>query len=644
MTESQKSIIKEYTETLFSSYGLELRRPNHCIDPEHRDSEPSMTYYSAGKYLKCWGCDKSYDIFSILAIKENITNFNDQVNYLIDRFDINLPKFNNDKPKPVEENIILLNSKFREYREELQGNNVPLDYLKARGITRPEILETLGYDKMSNSIIIPTKPSNDNTGYTAYTQRFIENSKMRYKNNGTPGLFNSKALGDNNGSAVFIVEGYIDALSIKELGFNAVAIGSTNNLDKLTDALIEYKDKITVTDFIIAFDNDTAGEKANKKMLELLQERKIKSIIAHNLYSKYKDANEFLVNDKEKFKEKLDKYSIMFDKYLNQEKEEYRTQNSIKGYLDIFLKNTKDNYNYKPIPTGFNVLDNALNGGLYPSLYVIGAISSLGKTTLALQLGEQIAQQYDKDILVFSMEMGKDELIAKSLSRKMFEISAQDNNDYKVGSDTMYTLDILQNKTYTDSQRNLLNKALEEYTSYSSRIYIYEAEDGLTGEKIKEIINNHIYKTGRKPIVFIDYLQIIPKEKDSRLTDKQLADANVSMLKRVARDYTTPVFVISSLNRGSYNERVTMASFKESGGIEYGCDVLLGLNLAGLTYYDDKSGKYKNADAETVENLKRNNPRRLELNILKNRNGETGISVNLKYYTNYNCFIEDYIK
>ena len=60
---------------------------------------------------------------------------------------------------------------------------------------------------------------------------------------------------------------------------------------------------------------------------------------------------------------------------------------------------------------GVCALDRALDGGLYEGLYIVGAISSLGKTTLVTQIGDQIASG-GQDVLVFSLEMARAELMA----------------------------------------------------------------------------------------------------------------------------------------------------------------------------------------------------------------------------------------
>ena len=103
----------------------------------------------------------------------------------------------------------------------------------------------------------------------------------------------------------------------------------------------------------------------------------------------------------------------------------------------------------------------------------------------------------------------------------------------------------------------------------------------------------------------------------------------VMELKRISRDYKTPVICISSFNRANYKEAVTMEAFKESGAIEYSSDILIGLQLKGT------GGK----DFDANE-AKRKDPREIELVILKNRNGRTGGKISFDYYPLFNYFRE----
>ena len=99
----------------------------------------------------------------------------------------------------------------------------------------------------------------------------------------------------------------------------------------------------------------------------------------------------------------------------------------------------------------------------------------------------------------------------------------------------------------------------------------------------------------------VDYLQII-SPCDPRATDKQNVDRTVVELKRLSRDLKSPVLAISSFNRDAYNKQASMASAKESGAIEYGCDVLLALQPKAITGgdYNEQTEKRKTETAERV--------------------------------------------
>jgi replicative DNA helicase len=77
-----------------------------------------------------------------------------------------------------------------------------------------------------------------------------------------------------------------------------------------------------------------------------------------------------------------------------------------------------------------------------------------------------------------------------------------------------------------------------------------------------------------------------------------------------------------------------MQSFKESGGIEYSADVLLGLQLKAVENKDDgKTNSNFNVEIE-----KKKEPREVELKVLKNRRGQTGEKIDFYYYPKYNYF------
>jgi len=114
-----------------------------------------------------------------------------------------------------------------------------------------------------------------------------------------------------------------------------------------------------------------------------------------------------------------------------------------------------------------------------------------------------------------------------------------------------------------------------------------------------------------------------------RATDKQNTDKAVMELKRISRDFKLPLIAVSSFNRQNYKNPVAMEAFKESGAIEYSSDVLIGLQVKG-------AGS-ENLD---INEIKKQDPRQVELVILKNRNGRMGDTIPYSYYPLFNRFTE----
>lgn len=304
------------------------------------------------------------------------------------------------------------------------------------------------------------------------------------------------------------------------------------------------------------------------------------------------------------------------------EKNEYYKE-SAAHYIKDFKRGINASVDTPPINTEFRDLDKLLEGGLYEGLYIIGAISSLGKTTFTLQMADQIAQQ-GKDVIIFSLEMARSELMAKSISRLTF-INTDDKKKAKT------TRGITTGKRYlkySEVEIALINKSISTYEEYAKNLYIIEGIGDIGVNHIKKTIEKHISFTGKKPIVIIDYLQILTPL-DKRATDKQNTDISVIGLKRLSRDNKIPIIAISSFNRENYTSPVSMVAFKESGAIEYSSDVLIGLQYKG-------QGKEKNFDLDMAS---KNDPRKIELKVLKNRNGGKG-EISYNYYPLFNYFEE----
>lgn len=314
--------------------------------------------------------------------------------------------------------------------------------------------------------------------------------------------------------------------------------------------------------------------------------------------------------------------------------------NKFQNFLDALRKS------HAPlISSGLPSLNKALNGGLDAQLYVLGAPSSIGKTTFALQLADHIAAQQDY-VLYFALEMSANQLYAKTLNR----LSYIDSNYGVNYSDELPTPDVSTilhgslKKTWPKGSNTLLilSKALEQSGDLSQYKRIYDDYDlqRPTISQIKKYVTEFVIHNPIKPVVIIDYLQLIQSEpENSRETDKQRITNAIVQLKALSRAYHIPIVVISSFNRSAYNDvNADMTAFKESGDIDYSAEVLMTLNYDfSKTKIDNVEGMHdKGFKGKTVQQwlnetkgdvreafniAKRQTTRYITLNILKNRFG-----------------------
>lgn len=309
--------------------------------------------------------------------------------------------------------------------------------------------------------------------------------------------------------------------------------------------------------------------------------------------------------------------------------EQYKGANA-KDNINDFIDGINNKANTPPTSTGFPLFDEVLSGGMREGLTVIGAISSLGKTTMAQQIADNVAQS-GRDVLFISLEMARSELMSKSISRETLLEVLENDGDIRNAKTSIGITDASKHKSYSKNEKRLINTAIERYNEYAGHIYIVEAFGQIGFQDVRELVKIHHEKTGQAPIVVIDYLQIM-KPDDPRATDKSNTDKAVNGLKQISRDFKTTIIAISSLNRESYNRPMSLTAFKESGAIEYSSDVLIGLDFTKML---------ENSNEMDFEEEKDKVPRNITLTILKNRNGRTGKRINYLYDPRFNYFEED---
>lgn len=511
------------------------------------------------------------------------------------------------------------------------------EYLKSRGISMENAKRYgLGFDPAADPanapfgqgqplypvprLILPVTNS-------YYVARAIDDSTVDKQfrklipKGGQAALWNTAAL---DSDIFFVTEGIFDALSILEAGGQAVALNSTSNIELLADALEPKKYEFKTV--ILSLDNDVAGQMAQTDLETSITGS---TVITHcdlnnpndpgdvnwnikkreiNVANGYKDCNESLVKDREGFITRV-------QAAIRAQREPY----NVGSYISLGGFKQDIEQQAAPIPTGFTQLDK-LSGGLQSGLYFLAAISSLGKTTFASQLADNVAAA-GKSVLYFSLEQSRAELVSKSLARQI-------------------ALTDPLSKISSISIRRGFNQleAAQAAADYVKRVGFNLSIIEAGGQCVDAAYIKAAVEKFKPIVVIIDYLQIM----DSRVngTPREKIDRNVLELKRLSREKGITVFVISSINRNAYLSPIDFESFKESGGIEFSADVVYGLQLQALSEPLFQTDKDIVKKRERLKEAKLEIPRKLELVCLKNRFGQTAFSVDFLYNPVQELFTE----
>lgn len=261
----------------------------------------------------------------------------------------------------------------------------------------------------------------------------------------------------------------------------------------------------------------------------------------------------------------------------------------------------KNNPSIVGLNTGFSKFDDLTHGLQAGHLIILAARPSMGKTLLGMNIAEHIAVNEQKTVLLFSLEMNKNELIERSLS----SLCGINQNAIKSG-----------NLETSDWEK--ISLAAPKY--HSANLFI---EDN-SGSSVADIRAKarKIQRERGLSLIVVDYLGLLSGDGENE-TDR-ISKISRS-LKLLARDLNVPVLVLSQLNRGvesRQDKRPTMADIRQSGAIEQDADLILFIYRDEV--YNPNSG-YKGL---------------AEINIAKNRHGCLG-NFYLKFNGQY-CRFENH--
>jgi replicative DNA helicase len=293
----------------------------------------------------------------------------------------------------------------------------------------------------------------------------------------------------------------------------------------------------------------------------------------------------------------------------------------------------------KPIPTGFDALDQWISGGMRPGeLVLLGGAQGVGKTTLCLQMARNIASRGDANILYACYEH-PDEYI---LNRLLVQESIDPSTDGPVHG---LTLDDVQELMATAYERYPGRSPFEAVRShpdgagalaalgaYAGRFHLVADASRRNGiETLTALVAEH-RKNDRQPLVlFVDYLQKVEPAHRDLPDEAERVTQVVQGLKQLALDYNVAVVAIVAAEKaGLESARLRLTHLRGSSALMYEADVAIIMNdkwkiidRDHIVFNMHKAQQYRDWVICTIE---------------KNRNGKSLVEVEFMKRFEYCCF------
>ena len=639
MLEDKIAYIHEHPEVYFTQ---EARKGGYicpvCENGTGSDGTGVKLIKGQSFRYKCFKCGTSGDVINFYAAEHHLSN-TEAITAVLRMYGLETEDYHTPSVKPtskkktmeeVADDLKVANmiATDIELGHENLGKDTGIFFFQRRGISKevalrygcgfikgwvhPKLRIGTGDKKIvsSDRMIIPT-------GTESYVARAVDpKNKMPKLKAGKSNIFNLEVLRSSEQNIV-VVEGEFDALSVIEAGNDAIALGTTTNVEKFLSWLKESGIR-PKKPLVIDLDADEAGRTAARKLTSGLSKLRIRYYEFTMVLEGCKDQNESLMENRELFFSEVKKIPQQIEE-LKREARRKLSDSAKVAKWEVSIANARD-----AIPTGWKSLDKALEGGLYEGLYVIPGATGTGKTAFALQMAYQIARQ-GKDVLYISLEMGEEEIYERHISRLSYELYGTTSR-----AKTVHSL-IQEKKTVPEAR--------EQFEKVGLYLRTICGVGSIDADNIRRVVERYEYELDTLPVVFVDYLQIL-KAHDPHMTDKQAVDYNVLRLKQLSRDYKIPVIALASMNRTSYSDVISMVSIKESGAIEYTSDVCIGLQMAAMDSIVDGSKK-QGQQEKKVRKLKSKQNRDMQAVILKQRNGQIGAEIPFTYCAMFNHFGED---
>ncbi|HEY9688123.1 MAG TPA: replicative DNA helicase [Coleofasciculaceae cyanobacterium] len=256
------------------------------------------------------------------------------------------------------------------------------------------------------------------------------------------------------------------------------------------------------------------------------------------------------------------------------------------------------------VSTGFYDLDNYTSGLQKSDLLILAARPSMGKTAFCLNIATHVALREQKPVLIFSLEMGKEQLVLRMLCGEA-EIDSQ-----KIRTGTM-----------TEQDFNKLTHAMGRLGD--APLYIDDSP-GTSVMEMRAKARKIQMEGGDLGLIVIDYLQLMSGPGGSNGENRTQEISAISRgLKGLARELRVPVIALSQLSRAvesRQDKKPMLSDLRESGSIEQDADLVM------FIYRDE----YYNKETER--------PGTADIIIAKQRNGPVG-EVSLLFRHNITRFL-----
>lgn len=276
----------------------------------------------------------------------------------------------------------------------------------------------------------------------------------------------------------------------------------------------------------------------------------------------------------------------------------------IDTHMQIVEKRSETDGVVTGLSTGFVGLDKITTGLHEDNLIILAARPAMGKTALALDIAKHIATKEKKPAIIYSLEMGAEDLIERMIASE----------------GTVPAYHLKTGNLNTDEWKRVIQA---QKILYDAPIFV----DDTAGIRISEIRANArklSQETGGLGVIVIDYLQLITGSKGE---NRQQVVSEISReLKILAKDLKVPVIALSQLSRAveqRQDKRPMLADLRESGSIEQDADIVAFL-------YREAYYQKEQADSQEANNV-------TELILEKNRHGSLG-TVKLYFHKEYTKF------